>query len=87
MLATDNTGTYAIDEYEGDTTWQLTTGEMTNVFINPAGNTVAYSKDLNYEFVFSPTHDIPIDGFVEVYIPDEIIIPDPSYSTSTCSAP
>ena len=69
LMATEGTGTYAIDEYSGITPWQLTTGDMANVRVNPAGNSVAYSTDLAYEFVFSPKHDIPLDGFVEITIP------------------
>jgi hypothetical protein len=71
----------------GITPWALTTGDMANVRVNPAGNSVAYSTDLAYEFVFSPNHEIPLDGLVEITIPSQILIPDPSFSSSTCSAP
>ena len=36
-------GRYTIDEYYGLTPWDLTTGSMTSVSVNPAGNYVAYT--------------------------------------------
>jgi hypothetical protein len=80
-------GQFAIDEFNGITPWTLTTGGMSSVSINPSGNYIAYSSNLNYEIMFSPNHDIPIDGYVDVWIPNEIQVPDTSYSTSSCSAP
>lgn len=80
-------GRYEIDEYRGPTPWPLTTGSMSAVSVNPAGSYIAYDSNLKYEIMFSPKHDIPVDGYVEIWIPNEIIIPDTSFSTSSCSAP
>lgn len=80
-------GNYPIDEYDGPTNWALTVGTMTDVFVNPGGSYVAYTLNLDYEFVFTPKHDIPVDGYLEISVPNEIQVPDTSYTTSSCAAP
>ena len=80
-------GDSPIDEYYGITNWPLTVGTMVDVFVNPGGRYVAYTLNLDYEFVFTPKHDIPVDGYIDISIPNEIQVPDTSYTTSSCNAP
>jgi hypothetical protein len=79
-------GLYAIDEFSGLTPWLLTTGTLTDVNVNP-GSDDANKAENTYVITFTPTHQIPINGYVVISIPNEIKVPDPSYSSSSCKAP
>ena len=57
-----------IDEYVGVTTWDLQTGAMSSVTINP-GSYQAYKAENTYEISFTPAHNVPLNGYVEIDIP------------------
>jgi len=77
---------YVIDEYIGIPPWVLTTGQIFGVSINP-GSYKAYEAENTYEISFAPAHTIPINGYVEISFPEDILVPDTSFSPSSCKAP
>lgn len=52
---------------------------MTGVKVNP-GSLQAYKVENTYLINFTPDHSIPKNGFVEIYIPSEVLVPDQSYT-------
>lgn len=47
------------------------------------GTFTAY-ENTNYTFVITPDHRLQIGGYIEIYYPKNISIPDPSFSQSQC---
>jgi hypothetical protein len=47
-------------------------------------STVAYTKDVAYTVSLTPQHSIPLNGYFEIIIPDQVSIPDPSFTQSSC---
>lgn len=47
---------------------------------------MAYKAETIYKISFVPANEIPLEGYVDIYFPPEVIISDPSYSQSTCKA-
>jgi hypothetical protein len=78
-------GLYAIDEYEGPIPWSLVTGIFTFMQVDP-GSSVAYRSENTYSIKFKPEHKIPQNGYITVWFPIEVTIPDFSFSQSSCSA-
>ena len=76
-------GQYPIDDFEGLTPWALAPGSFRDASVDPQSY-VAYQAENDYEIEFSPVHTIPQNGFVEIDFPPVIIVPDASYSQSTC---
>lgn len=58
-------------------------GQFQNVVVNPQSY-VAYNPENDYSVTFTPLNQIPLQGYVDIFFPPEVIIPDPSYSQSTC---
>lgn len=76
-------GKYAIDEFEGPIGWTLYQGTFDGAKVVPSSLT-AYDKDIRYTISFTPKHMVPQNGYIEIEFPKEIIVPDYSFSQSSC---
>lgn len=72
-------GLYAIDDFEGETPWELTAGTFNSVKVDPSSY-VAYRAENTYEISFTPQHSVPTNGYIDILFPAEVILPDPSFS-------
>ena len=78
-------GRYVIDESTGTTPWTLQPGNMSSVFVNP-GSYQANKPNNNYIIQFTHDDYLPLNAYFEITFPDEILVPDLSFSASACSA-
>jgi hypothetical protein len=72
-------GGFVIVDWEGPIPWQVKPGDLRSVKIDPK-NYVAYSQENTYTISFVLSNEIPLEGYVEIDFPPEIIVPDASYS-------
>ena len=72
-------GKHAIDDFEGIVGWEPIKGDFISARVRPS-STISYNEDTVYTIYFTPKHMIPQNGYIEVYIPTEIQIPDKSYT-------
>lgn len=78
----DGTGTYwNVELLNTDIPVTLTYGTV-NAQVTPA-STTSYDTT-NYTFTIKPDHRVDLNGYIEIYYPKNISIPDASFSQSQC---
>ncbi len=78
-------GKYVIDENAGSTPWPLQAGNISSVSVTPSSYQ-AFKPNNNYIFQFTPNNQLPLNAYFEIWFPNEILVPDLSFSASACTA-
>mgnify|MGYP000934258123 CR=1 FL=1 len=78
-------GQYAIDEFEGYIGWLPVNGDFKSAKVS-FSSPLAYDEEVTYTIRFTPMHLVPLNGYIEIDFPKEVIVPDYSYSQSSCRA-
>lgn len=78
----DGTGTYWNVELMNTVIPVTLTYGSINSLVIPASNT-SYDTT-NYTFIIKPDHRVETNGFIEIFYPKNISIPDSSFSQSQC---
>jgi hypothetical protein len=50
------------------------------------GSLVAYRADNTYSIKFRPAHSMPQNGYLKIWFPKEVAVPDYNFSESGCLA-